>query len=86
MDTKHPGWVFERSSGYAGYRNTQTGEWVYSLDNIMTSQQVIACLTLNKVPHRDIGGVVEMQVNGVWMVAPHGRPALYDKMGYGDKP
>lgn len=22
-------WVFERSSGYAGYRNTQTGEWIY---------------------------------------------------------
>lgn len=25
-------WVFERSSGYDGYRNTQTGEWVYESD------------------------------------------------------
>lgn len=22
-------WVFERSSGYAGYRNEQTGKWIY---------------------------------------------------------
>lgn len=22
-------WVFERSSGYAGYRNTETGDWIY---------------------------------------------------------
>ncbi len=25
-------WVFERSSGYDGYRNTRTGKWVYASD------------------------------------------------------
>ncbi len=25
-------WRFERSSGYAGYRNLVTGEWVYAED------------------------------------------------------
>lgn len=22
-------WIFERSSGYPGYRNTETGKWIY---------------------------------------------------------
>lgn len=25
-------WEFERSSGYAGYRNKKTGEWIYEED------------------------------------------------------
>ena len=25
-------WLFERSSGYAGYRNTETNEWIYEED------------------------------------------------------
>ena len=25
-------WTFERSSGYAGYRNYETGEWIFSDD------------------------------------------------------
>lgn len=25
-------WIFERSSGYAGYRNTETNEWIYEDD------------------------------------------------------
>ena len=27
-------WQFERSSGYAGYRNKVTGKWIYEEDYI----------------------------------------------------
>jgi len=28
--SENDAWQFERSSGYAGYRNLVTGEWVYA--------------------------------------------------------
>lgn len=29
MDFNAEDWVFERSSGYAGYRNVKTANWIY---------------------------------------------------------
>ena len=32
MEKDEEFWEFERSSGYAGYRNKKTGEWIYEED------------------------------------------------------
>ena len=32
MEKDEEFWEFERSSGYAGYRNKKTGEWIYKED------------------------------------------------------
>lgn len=32
METNKKDWNFERSSGYRGYRNKLTGEWLYEED------------------------------------------------------
>lgn len=29
LEEEKKDWIFERSSGYAGYRNTETGNWIY---------------------------------------------------------
>ena len=29
LEEEKKDWIFERSSGYAGYRNTETNEWIY---------------------------------------------------------
>ena len=45
-------WKFERSSGYAGYRNTQTGEWlsVAEFDKMKNEKSEIQHIKIESKP------------------------------------
>lgn len=62
-------WAFERSSGYAGYRNTKTSEWLYAnvyLNRLdMWTRHTTGNYFDDKTPRFNIHDMYEAYIKGI---------------------